>query len=365
MALPNRQQGLIWGVVMALFFLVLWGLGDVLLPFVLGGAVAYLLDPLANRLERRGLSRAAATAIISVSFAVVTVLVLLLVVPPLVRQLVDLFRLAPDLVASIRGFIETNFPSIGAKLEGPNGTLPEVEDVPGLGETIRERGGELLGGLLSSAQTLVTIFIDLFIAAIVAIYLLLDWRRLLRSIDELLPRDHRPTIRRLAGDMDATLAGFVRGQGLVCLILGTFYAIALMIAGLNFGLLIGAVAGLLSFIPMVGSVVGGTLSIGLALFQFWGDWVRVAVIAGIFLLGQLVEGNILTPKMVGDAVGLHPVWLLLALAVFGALFGMLGLLVAVPVSAMIGVLVKFGVEEYRSGELYLGEGSEQDSPGGR
>ena len=170
---------------------------------------------------------------------------------------------------------------------------------------------------------------------------------------------HEPIVapvepRRLAHDMDATLAGFIRGQGTVCLIQGSFYAVALMLAGLNFGLLVGAFAGLISFIPFVGSLVGGSLAIGLALFQYWDTPVMIGVVAGIFLFGQVVEGNILTPKLVGGSVGLHPVWLLLALSIFGALFGFAGMLVAVPVSAMIGVLVRFMVEQYRTGRLYRG-----------
>ena len=131
-----------------------------------------------------------------------------------------------------------------------------------------------------------------------------------------------------------------------------------MLAGLNFGLVVGLLAGLLSFIPFVGSITGGLLAIGLAVFQFWGDWFHIALIAGIFFLGQIIEGNYLTPKLVGSSVGLHPVWLLLALAIFGALFGFVGMLVAVPVSAMIGVLVRFLLDQYKSGRLYTGYAGE-------
>jgi predicted PurR-regulated permease PerM len=150
------------------------------------------------------------------------------------------------------------------------------------------------------------------------------------------------------------LAGFVRGQMTVCLILGTFYAVALMLVGLNFGLLIGLFAGLISFIPFVGSIVGGALSIGVALAQFWGEWVWIGAVAAIFVAGQAIEGNFLTPKLVGDKVGLHPVWLMFALSAFGVVFGFVGLLVAVPAAAAIGVIGRFTLEQYRAGPLYHG-----------
>ncbi len=348
MALPARQQVLIWSIAAAVFFVILWFLGDVLLPFLIAGAIAYLLDPLADRLEARGLSRGAATAIITAGFLLVAGLALLIVIPAMIRQLVDLFQIAPELTARLREVIETRFPDLGARLNEWHSA------VPGLGETIRDRGAALVQGVIGSALGIVNILVLIFIVPVVTVYLLLDWDKMLAEIDSLVPRDHAPTVRQLADEMNATLSGFLRGQGTVCLVQGTFYAVALMLAGLNFGLIVGAFAGLISFIPFVGALVGGALAIGLALFQFWGDWLQIALIAGIFVFGQVVEGNVLTPRLVGASVGLHPVWLLLALSVFGALFGFAGMLVAVPLSAMIGVLVRFGVREYRSGRLYLG-----------
>jgi predicted PurR-regulated permease PerM len=174
------------------------------------------------------------------------------------------------------------------------------------------------------------------------------------QIDSLLPRDHAPVIRRLARDIDKTLASFIRGMGTVCLILGTYYAIALMLVGLQFGLVVGFIAGLVTFIPYLGALLGGALAIGLALFQFWGDWVSIGLVAGIFMLGQTLEGNFLTPKLVGNSVGLHPVWLILALSVFGSLFGFVGMLAAVPIAAALGVVARFATEQYRESVLYKG-----------
>jgi predicted PurR-regulated permease PerM len=186
-------------------------------------------------------------------------------------------------------------------------------------------------------------------------------------VDELLPRDHAPMIRKLASEMDSTLASFIRGQGTVCLILGVFYAGALMIAGLNFGIVIGTAAGLITFIPYIGALIGGVLAVSVAIFQTWSesaglpgatggdvDWIYVLIIYAIFQAGQFIEGNILTPKLVGQSVGLHPVWLLLALSVFGSIFGFVGLLLAVPIAALLGVLVRFGVGKYQEGRLFKG-----------
>ena len=192
------------------------------------------------------------------------------------------------------------------------------------------------------------------IVPVVSVYLLLDWDRMIANIDELLPRDHAPVVRQLASEIDRTLSSFVRGMGTVCLILGIYYAGALMLVGLQFGLVVGFVAGMVTFIPYLGALIGGVLAIGLALFQFWGEWTQVGLVAGIFIVGQVVEGNFLTPRLVGNSVGLHPVWLLLSLSVFGALFGFVGLLIAVPVTAALGVLARFGVRQYLQSKLYTG-----------
>ncbi|MFT6945183.1 MAG: putative PurR-regulated permease PerM, partial [Yoonia sp.] len=233
----------------------------------------------------------------------------------------------------------------------------------------QSKGGEFLNGVLSSALGLINILVLLIIVPVVAFYMLLDWDKMTAKIDDMLPRDHVETVRMLGREIDATLASFIRGQGTVCLILGTYYAVSLMIAGLNFGLIVGFIAGLITFIPYVGALVGGVLAIGLALFQFWGtvevvdgdtvtyatNWLRIGIIGGIFGIGQFLEGNILTPKLVGGSVGLHPVWLLFALSVFGSLFGFVGMLVAVPIAAMIGVVTRWGLSQYKGSLLYRGQ----------
>ena len=353
MALPVRAQLTYWGIAAAIFALALWFLGNVLLPFVIGGAIAYFLDPVADRLERLGLSRMAATGLITVASLLIFIIMALLVSPTLLSQAVQLFNLAPALFRDLQMFVREQMPSVLIEGSALHETLLTI------GETIRSKGGELLETVLSSALSVINVVVLMVVTPVVAVYLLLDWDRMIAKIDDLLPRDHAPVIRRLAGEIDDTLASFIRGMGTVCLILGTYYAIALMLVGLQFGLVVGFVAGLITFIPYLGALLGGALAIGLGLFQFWGDWVSLAMVAGIFAIGQVVEGNFLTPKLVGGSVGLHPVWLLLALSVFGALFGFIGMLVAVPVAASLGVITRFGVEQYKTSLLYRGL-SDQD-----
>ncbi|WP_333815910.1 AI-2E family transporter [Tabrizicola sp.] len=349
MALPTSHQVSYWGIAALIFFLVIFALSDVLLPFIVGGAIAYFLDPVADRLERAGLSRAAATSVISLAAVLLVVLLVLAVIPTLVNQLTALVNAAPDIMKRLQGFLLERFPDLADSTSTIRQTLAEI------GVAIQSRGAELAQGVLSSALGVISIVLFIVVVPVVAFYLLLDWDDMVAKIDGMLPLDHAPTIRRLAREIDTVLAGFVRGQVSVCLALGTFYAVALMAAGLQFGLIVGAIAGAITFIPYIGSLVGGALAIGLALFQFWGDWVQIGIIAAIFAAGQFIEGNILTPRLVGKSVGLHPVWLLFALSAFGTIFGFVGMLIAVPVAASIGVLTRFAIERYRASLLYQGK----------
>jgi predicted PurR-regulated permease PerM len=346
--MTTRQQTLYWGIATAVFLLLLYALGNVIMPFLLGGAIAYVLDPVADRLQRLGLSRALSVAIIALVALMVFVLLVLLVIPTLISQATQLIATAPALFDELQEWLTARFPDL---LVDGSTIRTQLDNI---GSMIQSRGGELLNTVLSSALGLVNVVVLLVIVPVVAIYLLLDWDNMTNRIDALLPRDHVHTIRDLSRQIDQTLASFIRGQGLVCLILGVYYAVGMALIGLNFGLVVGALAGALTFIPYVGAIVGGGLAIGLALFQFWGDWPWIIAVYAIFQSGQFVEGNILTPKLVGDSVGLHPVWLLFALSVFGSLFGFVGLLVAVPVAAIIGVLMRFALDRYRASPLYRG-----------
>ncbi|MCG6882493.1 MAG: AI-2E family transporter [Silicimonas sp.] len=348
MALPVKEQAKYWGIATAIFLLVMWALGDVILPFVLGAAVAYCLDPVADWLESHGFSRGWATGIITFFAVLLFIVATLLVMPLLIRQASDLVATTPQMASNLQAFLTERFPQLADSESILRRSLSN------LGDTLQSRGDELLNAVLASVSGLVNVIVLFVIVPVVAFYLLYDWDNMVARIDALLPRDHAPVIRDLAHQIDRTMAGFVRGQGTVCLILGVYYAVALMLVGLNFGLIVGFIAGALTFIPYVGALVGGLLALGLAIFQFWGDWLWIALVWVIFQSGQFVEGNILTPRMVGSSVGLHPVWLIFALSAFGALFGFVGLLVAVPVAAIIGVLVRFALQQYKSSLLYKG-----------
>lgn len=350
MALPVREQAKYWGIAAAIFLILLWLLGNVMLPFLVGGAMAYFLDPVADRMERWGLSRTAATAVIALVALLIVVLLVLAIIPTLVNQAIALVNAAPEIAKRLQGFLLEKFPELTDSTSTMRQTLADI------GTTIQSKGGELVNAVFSSALGVVSVVVFLLVVPVVAFYLLLDWDKMIARVDSLLPRDHAPVIRRLAREIDVVLAGFVRGQVSVCLLLGLYYSVALMIAGLQFGVIVGAIAGTITFIPYVGALVGGVLAIGLALFQFWGDWVSIGIVAGVFAVGQFIEGNILTPRLMGRSVGLHPVWLLVALSVFGSLFGFVGMLVAVPVAASLGVLTRFAVEKYRESLLYTGRG---------
>ena len=348
MALPARDQVTYWAIATLVFFGLLFALGNVILPFIVGSAIAYFLDPVADRLEAFGLSRVAATTVISLIAGLFIVLAGLLIIPLLIQQGVALVDAAPRIFSRLQNFLTETFPDL------MDAQSPVRQALARLGNTIQERGGELINTVLSSALGVINALVFMVVVPVVAFYMLLDWDSLVARIDGWLPRDHAPTIRRLAQEIDAALAGFVRGQLSVCGILAVYYAIGLMLAGLQFGLVVGVVTGTISFIPYVGAIIGGGLAMGLALFQFWNTPLWIGVVLAIFVVGQMLEGNFLVPKLVGKSVGLHPVWLLFALSAFGTIFGFVGLLVAVPVAAGLGVLFRFSVDQYRGSLLYRG-----------
>lgn len=352
-AIGLRRQVFFWLLTLAIFVAFLMLFSSILLPFIAGMALAYFLDPVADRLERIGLSRLMATVVILVSFVVVFVLSLMIIIPVLASQLNDFIQRVPAYVTQLQTFIATSNASwLPDWVDGQMGTIREnfsrylSEGVGFLGTLVEQ--------IWNSGKALLDIASLLVVTPVVAFYLLLDWDRMIEKVDSWVPRHQLGTVRQLATELDNTIAGFVRGQGSLCLILGIFYAVALSAAGLNFGLLIGFFTGMISFIPYVGSTVGLLLSLGVALVQFWPDFIWVGVIAGIFFLGQFIEGNILQPKLVGKSVGLHPVWLMFALFAFGALFGFVGVLVAVPAAAAVGVLVRFAISRYLDSDLYYG-----------
>jgi predicted PurR-regulated permease PerM len=341
-----------WVVACAIFVALLWLLSPILLPFVLGGAIAYMLDPLNRRLVKRGISRVAAASIILTSFVVGFVLLLLLIMPPLIKQLWAFIDNAPAYAERLQGLLSNpKYPWLKQIFGDNPGTTGNAGDLTS--QAMSYLSG-FLGSLWSKGQALISIFSLLIITPVVAFYLGCDWDRMIKSIDELVPLHQRKTVRRLALEIDHSISAYVHGQSGVCLILGSYYAVGLTLAGLNFGFLIGVVSGLISFIPYVGSLTALVVSLCVALAQFFPDWERILLVVGIVLVGQFLEGNVLSPKLVGHSVGLHPVWLMFALFAFGYLFGFVGLLLAVPLAAASGVLIRFSLQRYRESAVFTG-----------
>ncbi|HEX8167502.1 MAG TPA: AI-2E family transporter [Beijerinckiaceae bacterium] len=350
----TQRQVAFWIAALVVTILALYVLRDILLPFVAGLALAYLLDPVADRLEKAGVGRLGATIVILVVFVLVFVLLLVLVVPLLFHQTEALIDRMPQYVARLQQLAVERGGRLFERFGGPDALANMQTSV---GDVLRQGTAWMLGflrGLWSGGRTLVGIFALLVVTPVVAFYLLVDWDRMIATVDGWVPVRNRETVRALAREIDRAIAGFIRGQALVCFLLGTFYAVGLSLIGLNFGALIGMGAGFLSFIPYVGSLTGLIVSVGVAIVQFWPDWTWILATLGIFVLGQFIEGNILSPKLVGASVGLHPVWLMFALFAFGAMFGFVGLLLAVPLAAAAGVLARFALRQYLASHLYHG-----------
>ena len=339
----------------AVIVYLLWLLAPVLMPFAIAAMLAYLGDPLADRLERLGLKRMWAATIVFVVLLVVVVGVLLLLIPMIVHQVENLVSNLPrygDWAQNVA------WPWLQARLH----LDPHTFDSDRLLATVKAHIGSIGGvataviGKVSRSGVGIAMWLtNLVLIPVVAFYLLRDWDRLVAKVDAVLPRSIQPTVAYLARESDQILGAFVRGQLLVMLALGVFYGTGLGLVGLSVGLLIGMVAGLLSFVPYLGFIIGFVAAIIAALVQF-GDWAHVLMVCGVFMLGQLLEGYVLVPKLVGDKIGLHPVAVIFAVLAGGYLFGFLGVLLALPAASVIVVLLRYLVERYRMSELYNDEG---------
>ena len=349
-----QRQVVFWLVALAVLVGLLWLLAEVLLPFVAGMFLAYLLDPVARRLERAGIGRTWGALIILVVVVVAFILLAVMIAPILASQLASLMQSLPAAIRKLQALVTDPNHTWLAKIFGDK--LSDTSN--SLGDLVSQGAGwaaTFAASLWSGGKALFSVLSLLVITPVVAFYLLCDWDRLVETVDSWIPLPHRETVHGLMHEIDVAIAAFVRGQAGICLILGSFYAIALMLIGLNFGFLIGFISGLISFIPYVGSITGFLLGCIVAVAQFWPQGMPVVLVVCVFLVGQLLEGYVLAPKLVGEKVGLHPVWLMFALIAFGYLFGFVGLLVAVPVSAAIGVLLRFGLKQYRASPIYTGE----------
>ena len=348
--MSRERRAWIWFAVLVAALAILYTVSSVLLPFVAAMAVAYFLDPVADRLEAWGCSRLISTILITVAFFAFMLTVLIIIAPLLQNQILGLIRKLPDVIEVVTSWLAPLQQSLEASLT--DARIQELKDASKnfTAEALRWML-RLLGGIWKGGVAVFNLLSLLLITPLVSFYLLRDWDRIVEKVDSWLPRSSAPTIRMIIVDIDKTIAGFVRGQGTVCLLLAVFYGIGLTLTGLEFGLLVGLGTGLISFVPYFGMLIGMSTGVALAVVQF-GAVTPVVLVIGVFILGQLIESMFITPKLVGDQVGLHPVWVIFALMAGGAAFGFTGILLAVPVAVTIGVLIRFFLGEYMKSGLY-------------
>jgi predicted PurR-regulated permease PerM len=345
------RQLAFWLLALLVMAALLWLLHDILLPFIGGMALAYVLSPLADRLQRLGINRTIATLLIVVLLVVILVSLLVLLVPLLLQQGSALIAHIPGYVRRLQDLIvDQNLPWLSWLGSGDT-----KETVSNLMSKAAAWLLDFAYSLWTGGKALVSLASILIVLPVVTFYLVCDWHPMIDTVDSWIPVKQRDTVRALARQINEAIGGFLRGQIGVCLVLGVYYAIGLMLAGLDFGLLIGLVAGLITFVPYIGSMTGLMIATGVAIAQFWPDWKRIVIVIAIFLAGQFIEGNVVSPKLVGERVGLHPVWMMFAMFAFGYLFGFVGLLVAVPLAAAVAVLSRFALRQYLASPFYSGE----------
>jgi len=348
----------IWIGTLATVILIVVLLREILLPFVAGLAIAYLLAPAVDRIERLGVNRTVATLGIVSLFLIGVGGVLLFVIPLLGTDLVAFIEKVPDYIGQLQAFANDPSRPWLRKLIG-EGLSEAQQSVGQIASFAADWIPSFLRSLWSDSQAVFSILSLMLVTPIVTVYLLLDWKNLIATLDRSIPTAEREHILALAGELDDTIAGFLRGQGTICLILAIYYALALRLIGLNHGILIGLAAGLVSFIPYLGSFTGLGLSLCVAVLQFWPHWTMMPVVLGIFLAGQAIADYVLSPYLIASRVQLNPVWIMFAIAAFGYLFGFVGLLIAVPLAAAIGVVIRFALREHL---ISLSEVADEPAP---
>ncbi len=354
---------MIWAGLFLLTILFLWIFRPILLPFVVGMTIAYLLNPVVNWLQRVGIGRSFG-AMIALTGVIIAFIGLLLAVVPLVTvQIGGLVARLPDYISDLQGLLRQWAPQFTEWL-GPERTAQLQGSLTDLIGRAVEFAGFATTTLAQSSLSVLGTIAVLFITPVVAFYLLVDWEGMVRKVDDLLPRRYRSEIQGVLRDIDRAMAGVIRGQGGVILVLCIYYCTSLTLAGVNYGLAIGLIGGLLSFVPYVGFLIGFTLSMIVALTQFLpGQWIFVAIVLAIYGVGQFLEANILYPKLVGQSININAVWLMFALFAFGLLFGFVGVLLAVPLAAITGVLTRYAIQKYKESALYHGtEPPPEDAP---
>jgi predicted PurR-regulated permease PerM len=341
-----------WLILAAIFLGLLYLLAPVLTPFVVAALLAYMGDPLADRLEAWRLNRTLAVVVVFIVLSLAALLLLAVLLPMVEKQIGLLVAKLPAYIARLR---ELLLPVLDQLTDHQGKQVLDWDALTrNLGGYLKGAGsaaGKVFTTLSKSGLVVAGWLVNLVLIPVVAFYLLRDWDRLMQCLRELLPRQLEPTVTELARESDEVLGAFFRGQLLVMLGLGTIYALGLWIVGLDLALLVGLIAGLVSFVPYLGFIVGILLAGVLALIQFH-DMAHLLGVVGVFAVGQAVEGMLLTPLLVGERIGLHPVAVIFAVLAGGQLFGFFGVLLALPVAAVIAVILRHMRRHYVSSELY-------------
>ncbi|MCX7371792.1 MAG: AI-2E family transporter [Alphaproteobacteria bacterium] len=350
-ASPRAKRWLLIGLAGGFLF-AMWMFSAILTPFVLAACIAYFLDPLCARMARYGLPRWASAAGLVLAMVLAGLLAVLLLYPLILAQIGVLLQRLPAYVATVGTMVR----ELMLNLEEAAG--PEVVDAR-LRELVVSQAGQMMAFMGTAATRLIgggialfNVFTLVIVTPVVAFYLLRDWPGIMRRIETWLPRQYAPTIQQLAGETDRILGAWLRGQLLCCLALGLFYAIGLSAIGLELGVMVGLFAGALSIIPYVGSMTGFVAAVLLAIGQ-WGTWGGVGLVLAVFVAGQILEGYVIYPRLLGNRVELHAVWVIFALFAGGVALGFLGVLLAVPIAAAMGVVARFWLRKYLQSPIYL------------
>jgi predicted PurR-regulated permease PerM len=356
---PRVVRALFWIGLLLLVLVVLGLVQSILMPFVVGFAIAYVLAPVVARLERWKIGRMPASFLVLLLFMLGLSLILAILVPLIQGQAIQLIASIPAIVSALQQ-------QLTSLVELLQQHLP-AEDVARLRDMLGTKTAEALTWLALLLQSLITgslailnILSLVIVTPIVTFFLLRDWEKMVAVIDSYLPRPSLETVRGQVRLVSDTLVGFFHGQALICLILAVYYAVTLSLAGLRSAVALGVLIGVLAIVPILGVTTGFILALSLATLQY-GTWTAILTVCAIFAVGQTVEANILAPKLLGDRVHLHPVWVIFALFAGGALFGFIGVLLAVPAAAVIGVLARFALSRYRQSTLYNGAAPESGS----
>lgn len=339
-----------WLLAIIGFCSALWLLSGVLTPFVLALAIAYFLNPVVSAMCKIGAPRWLGSLIVLVTFITIVTTVTILLYPLVQAQVVELVNSFPSYVEKLQSELWPRVKDVlehvpAVDLEKLQGNFSQYTN------NIMQFFGRVLGQVVTSSMALLDILALLILTPIVAFYLMRDWPKMLAKVDSYLPVRHAPTIRRELHNIDTMIAGFIRGQALVSLALATFYSIGLSLAGLKYGMVIGLCSGILNFIPIVGTLIGIITSLTMAFIQF-DTFGQIAMVAGVFAAAQVLDGYFLTPKLVGDRVGLHPVWIIFAVIAGGKLLGLLGVIIAVPFAGTLAILIRLGLRQYRRSKYF-------------